>query len=46
MTVPDFSHFRQEVTLSKRCEEGKTLGMFRLMDNVFLLVYNGKSSKR
>lgn len=46
MTVPDFSHFKTPdmVALSKRCEEGKTLGMFRLIDNVFILVYNGEES--
>lgn len=43
MSVPDFSGFRNDaasVALAKRCEEAKTLGMFRLQDNEFLLCYD------
>ncbi|ORY90211.1 CNH domain-domain-containing protein [Leucosporidium creatinivorum] len=43
MTVPDFPssrHDRTFVGLAKRCEEAQTLGMFRLQDSKFLLVYN------
>ncbi|GAA5923419.1 uncharacterized protein JCM15063_003641 [Sporobolomyces koalae] len=42
MTVPDFPsvrHNRNFVTLAKRCEEVPTLGMFRIADSKFLLVY-------
>jgi hypothetical protein len=45
MTVPDFPssrHDRTFVGLAKRCEEASTLGMFRLQDSKFLLVYNGE----
>ncbi|KAK4698467.1 RHO1 GDP-GTP exchange protein 1/2, partial [Phenoliferia sp. Uapishka_3] len=42
MSVPDFSHQRDEYSqkLAKRCDDHRTLGMFRLQDNLFLLVYN------
>jgi hypothetical protein len=51
MSVPDFSGHRNDpisVALAKRCEESKTLGMFRLQDrmqdnNEFLLCYDGSS---
>ncbi|KAL8293744.1 hypothetical protein RQP46_000445 [Phenoliferia psychrophenolica] len=45
MSVPDFSHQHDEFSqkLAKRCAEHKTLGMFRLQDNLFLLVYNAFS---
>lgn len=46
MSVPDFSsHQRDPVVshLARQCEESKTLGMFRLQDNLFLLVYDGSS---
>ncbi|GAA6008068.1 hypothetical protein JCM10207_007016 [Rhodosporidiobolus poonsookiae] len=42
MTVPDFPptrHDRALYTLAKRCEDASTLGMFRIADNKFLLVY-------
>ncbi|KAI5480823.1 Rho guanyl-nucleotide exchange factor [Pseudohyphozyma bogoriensis] len=43
MTVPDFSQVQRDATISaliKKCEESKNLGMFRLQDNLFLLVYD------
>ncbi|GAA6024340.1 hypothetical protein JCM11491_000383 [Sporobolomyces phaffii] len=42
MTVPDFPsvrHNRNFAALAKRCEEVPTLGMFRIADSKFLLVY-------
>ncbi|GAA5949958.1 hypothetical protein JCM3765_007750 [Sporobolomyces pararoseus] len=42
MTVPDFPsvrHNRHFAALAKRCEEVPTLGMFRIADSKFLLVY-------
>ncbi|GAA5899116.1 uncharacterized protein JCM6883_005114 [Sporobolomyces salmoneus] len=42
MTVPDFPsvrHNRNFAALAKRCEEVPTLGMFRIGDSKFLLVY-------
>ena len=47
MTVPAFPSTRVDRTfaaLAKRCEDAQTLGMFRIQDNKFLLVYNGASS--
>ena len=46
MSVPDFSHQRDEFSqkLAKRCDDNRTLGMFRLQDNLFLLVYSGAHS--
>jgi len=44
MTVPDFPsvrHNRNFAALAKRCEEVPTLGMFRIADSKFLLVYAG-----
>lgn len=45
MSVPDFSapgsRNESNTRLAKRCEENTTLGMFRLQDNLFLLVYKG-----
>lgn len=51
MTVPAFPSSRIERAQfdrnfpgwAKRCEDAQTLGMFRLQDNKFLLVYNGQS---
>jgi hypothetical protein len=46
MSVPDFSSNRNDPilsALSKRCEEAKTMGMFRLAGDRFLLVYDGPS---
>jgi hypothetical protein len=46
MTVPDFPsvrHNRNFAALAKRCEEVPTLGMFRIADSKFLLVYAGES---
>lgn len=49
MSVPDFSSHRRDptsVALAKRCEESKTLGLFRLQermhDNEFILCYDGE----
>lgn len=45
MTVPDFPsvrHNRNFAALAKRCEEVPTLGMFRIADSKFLLVYAGR----
>ncbi|GAA6062754.1 hypothetical protein JCM10212_005550 [Sporobolomyces blumeae] len=42
MTVPDFPsvrHNRHFAALAKRCEEVPTMGMFRIADSKFLLVY-------
>ncbi|GAA5879401.1 hypothetical protein JCM1840_006035 [Sporobolomyces johnsonii] len=42
MTVPDFPsvrHNRAFAPLAKRCEEVPTLGMFRIADSKFVLVY-------
>ncbi|KAM0753197.1 hypothetical protein T439DRAFT_378904 [Meredithblackwellia eburnea MCA 4105] len=43
MSTPDFSHHRDEYSqkLAKRCDDSRTLGMFRLQENLFLLAYNG-----
>ncbi len=41
MSVPTFP--RQDggsSNLAKRCEDGRTMGMFRLRDNLFLLAYD------
>ena len=46
MTVSDFPsvrHNRNFAALAKRCEEVPTLGMFRIADSKFLLVYAGIS---
>lgn len=43
MSVPDFSNQRNDPNagaLARRCEDSKTLGMFRLMENEFLLCYD------
>ncbi|KAM0793630.1 hypothetical protein ACM66B_001062 [Microbotryomycetes sp. NB124-2] len=43
MTVPDFPpvrHDRSMAGLSERCKDAQTLGMFRLQESRFLLVYD------
>lgn len=44
MTVPSFPSLRQDKSLAqlaKRCEDSHTMGMFRLQDSKFLIVYDG-----
>jgi hypothetical protein len=49
MTVPDLPPSRGDRSiahLAKRCEDAATMGMFRIADSRFLLVYSGSSSSQ